>query len=65
MLFAITMLISYVFLDLINSNIADIWQKYIEVITGPNLTALSLTKDKLYELYISRSIKELQELQLL
>lgn len=36
MLFAITMLISYVFLDLINSNIADIWQKYIEVITGPN-----------------------------
>ena len=36
MLFAITMLISYVFLDLINSNIADIWKKYIEIITGPN-----------------------------
>ena len=36
MLFAVTMLISYVFLDLINSNIAEIWKGYIETITGPN-----------------------------
>jgi len=36
MLFAITMLISYVFLDLINTNTADIWKEYIQKITGPS-----------------------------
>ena len=36
LLFSITIFISYVLLDLINGNIADIWKKYIEIITGPN-----------------------------
>ena len=36
MLFAITMLISYSMLDAINSNIADIWKQYVEIITGPS-----------------------------
>ena len=36
LLFVITLLISYVFLALINNNIADIWKQYIEIITGPN-----------------------------
>lgn len=36
MLFAITIFISYLFLDLINSNIADIWKNYIKTIVGPN-----------------------------
>lgn len=35
MLFAITMLISYVFLDIINTNTAEIWKQYIKIITGP------------------------------
>ena len=35
LLFAITMLISYTMLDLVNSNIADVWKKYVEIITGP------------------------------
>mgnify|MGYP001361768361 CR=1 FL=1 len=36
LLFAITMLISYTMLDLVNNNIADVWKNYIEVITGPS-----------------------------
>lgn len=36
LLFSITLLLSYVFLDLVNSNIADIWKTYVEIITGPN-----------------------------
>jgi len=35
LLFSITMLISYVFLDLVNSNIADLWKTYIQIIIGP------------------------------
>ena len=36
LLFVVTIMISYVFLDTINSNIADIWKNYIEIIVGPN-----------------------------